>query len=110
MIKLYLASAYSDPDILIREVNYQKAVAASAELHTLGYIVYAPIVSWHQVAKLYPKIDKVKAWIPYEIAFLNWCDILCVLKTPNYSKSKGIRREIKLAKKLGKPVMYFPWE
>jgi len=110
MIKLYLASAYNDPSADIREINYMKAVNACAELHKLGYIVYAPIVSWHQVAIACPEIDEIKAWIPYEIAFLNWCDILCVLKTPYYSRSKGIKREIRYAKKLGKPVMYFPWE
>jgi len=110
MIKLYLASAYSDPDPAQEQANYSKAVDACAKLHELGYLVYSPIVHWHIVAKSHNLNGSAEYWVEYAFAFIQWCDILCVLKTPNYSKSKGVKGEIKFAKKLGKPVMYFPWE
>uniref|UniRef100_A0A6M3L2M8 DUF1937 domain-containing protein n=1 Tax=viral metagenome TaxID=1070528 RepID=A0A6M3L2M8_9ZZZZ len=111
MIKLYLASAYSDPIPEVVKENYYNALNAAVDLYNLGYVVYSPIVHCHAMANISPQLyeQPLAWWFEREKEFIDWCDILCVLKTSNYSKSKGIKGEMKYAKKIGKPIMFFPW-
>ena len=96
-IKLYLASAYSDDP----GKGYIAAMGASARLHGLGYTVYSPIVSWHEIAKMCNIEEDWEYWWEHDKQFIDWCDILCVLATPGVNKSKGVRAEIRYAKKIG---------
>ena len=113
--KIYLASPYSSPmdprwtekqKEIQMGMRHSEAVTAAVYLVNKGYIVYSPIVTWHPVAKKHCLPRDHNYWERMDNAFIEWCDILMVLKLKGWEESIGVGKEIRLANTLGRTVGY----
>ena len=108
---VYLASTYSDPDPNIRRKRYTSAMAACRLLLSSHpfWIVYSPIVHWHNIATLYSLPVDFAAWSNHDQLMIEKSDQLLILASPRWPQSKGIQAEIKIAQSLNKPIhLYDP--
>jgi len=101
MKKVYVAGKYSADNVIDVLHNIREGVKVSAFLIKKGY---APFCAWldHQFS-FYEDIS-VEQYYQYSIAFLKVCD--CMLVLPDWQKSKGTAKEIRIAKSLKIPVYY----
>lgn len=104
--RIYLASPYSHPDADVREERFQAVCVAAAGLMSKGHMVFSPIAHSHCIAKAgklptdwtyWKRIDEVEIAASAEV----W-----VLMLPGWHVSTGVREELAVAAKLGKPVRY----
>ena len=95
-IKVYIASPYTKGDVA---VNVKRQLDCTDELMTLGFVPYTPLYSHFQhMAHPRPYQD----WIDLDLEWIPACD--CLLRLPG--ESSGADNEVKLARKLGKPIFY----
>lgn len=104
MTKIYLASPYSDPDPAIREHRFSMICEKAGELMNEGYIVYSPIAHSHPIACQCELPTDWNFWEKFDRAFIEWADEVWVYMLPGWIDSRGVKAEIKIAVKLGKPV------
>lgn len=110
MIKVYVAGAYSDDNVLGVLRNIGRGEQEAANLFSMGY---APFTPWHDkdfiLKNPYAKFD-VKQFQEYSMEWLRLCDV--VLIVPNvkglkdWKHSKGTLAEIEEANKLKIPVVF----
>ena len=103
---IYLASPYTHEQSDVRTYRYIQACKAAAVLIDDGHAVYCPIAHSHGIA-VHGGLDS--DWAAFQAIdeyFLSLCDRLVVLTIPGYDKSEGIKAEIAIARKLGKPIEY----
>jgi len=96
MIKVYIASKYSDGD---KQQNVYLHLEAAHRLIDLGFSVFAPLLS-HYIDLYFPKSYDV--WMNHDLEWLPVCD--CLLRLDG--ESPGADIEVKEAEKLGIPVFY----
>jgi nucleoside 2-deoxyribosyltransferase len=101
----YLASPYSNPDPNVREQRYRAACRATAALLRAGLVVFSPIAHSHALVE-HGLPAKWKFWERFDRAYLERCDLLVVLMLEGWKTSVGVQAEIRIARKLGKPVSY----
>lgn len=105
----YVGTPYSKyPDGL--HVAWTEACKATAYLLRSGLRVYSPIAHTHPVS-MYGEIDPYdhEIWLPADAPFMHNACGLIVVKMCGWEESHGIQEEIKLFKKLGKPVLWMDW-
>lgn len=100
---IYLASPYSHPDKAVREERYNKALECTKWLMKSGVSVFSPIVNSHFLDDVSMDCD---FWVEYDKWFLERCDCLFVLRVDGWEASKGVAREIALARELKKPIFF----
>ena len=105
MKKIYLACPYSNPDPQIMEYRFNEVTKKAADLIQQGYIVYSPITHNHFIAVKYGLPRGWEFWKEFDISFIKWCDVVCILSLDGWKESKGIDAEINIAAKLGKTVV-----
>jgi hypothetical protein len=107
---VYLATPYSKyrPDI---ETAFQHAAALAAKLMQLGMKVYSPIAHGHPLST-YGKVDPFdhSIWLPFDAAIMDKADALLVAKMQGWDVSTGIKHEIDVFLRDGKPVWYLDTE
>ncbi len=110
MIKVYVAGAYSDDNVLGVLKNIGRGEEVAADLFQLGF---APFTPWHDkdfVIKNWEREFTVPMFYEYSMEWLRVCD--CVLIVPNkkglknWQDSNGTLGEIEEALKLDIPVFY----
>jgi hypothetical protein len=109
---IYLASAYSHPDVSVREWRYQQACRATAELLRQGLVVLSPIVHSHPLVT-YGLPTTWDFWSRIDREYLARCDVLAVLMLPGWETSVGVQAEIQAARELGILITYLEpseWE
>jgi len=90
----YLASPYSDPSEIVRELRYRAVESAVvARLHE-GVHVYSPIVHCHPLAVRYDLPKDAKFWMEYNKAMIRLAWEFEVLRLPGWEESVGIKSEI----------------
>lgn len=109
-IKVYVAGAYSDSDVISVLRNIGRGEHYAVELFMKGF---APFTPWHDkdfVLRNWDKEQNVEMFYKYSMEWLRASD--CVFIIPNiegmrdYQESKGTLKEIEEAEKLGIPVFY----
>lgn len=95
MIKVYIAAPYSSNPC----VNTNIAMNVANNLMNLGYYPYCP--HWTHFQHTFHPRPK-KDWLELDKEFLKVCDVVWRLK----GESKGADEEVKLAHKLGIPVVH----
>lgn len=107
MKKIYIACPYSSELESVRELRFQLVCKKTAELMEQGYNVFSPISHSHPVSK-YTKTDACDSefWIYQDLPLLEWADELWIYKLKGWENSKGIKKEIEYAKRLGKQIKY----
>ncbi|NET30679.1 MAG: DUF1937 family protein [Cyanothece sp. SIO1E1] len=110
MIKVYVAGAYSDDNVLGVLKNIGRGQRFSAQLFRRGY---APFCPWHDKSYVidgYMDDFSVQQFYDYSMTWLKCCD--CLLTVPNipglknWEQSKGTLKEIEVAESLNIPVFY----
>lgn len=102
----YLASPYSHPDPLVKELRYLLITRIAAELFNQGYALVEPIGSSHPVAKQFKLPTGYEYWQARDRSMISKCDGVIVAKLPGWRESVGVTDEIHYAKEIGKPVYY----
>jgi len=104
--KIYLACPYSHDDPEVRESRVDAADMQAAQLMEAGHIVYSPLSHSHRIAYYIDNHLDHEFWLKQCLPFVDWCDEVWVMKLKGYKESRGIKKETKHAKKIGKPVKY----
>lgn len=98
----YLATPYTDANVMVMESRYWLAVELVAELVHLGKEVFSPIVHSHQISKL-NQTGGYEFWRKFDERMIRDSDEFCIALMFGASKSEGIREELKYARSIGKP-------
>ena len=106
MKRIYLASPYSNPDIMVKEQRFLAACGKAGELMSLGFLVYSPIAHSHPIAKICDLPTDFKYWQEVNHEYILWADEVWVLMLPDWEYSAGIKNEIKFADSLDKTVRF----
>lgn len=101
-MKIYLAIPYFGNE----KTSFIKANQKAAELMKSGHIVFSPISHSHPIAIQCGLPGDYEFWAEFDYSFLEWCDELWVYCLTGWKQSKGVAAEIKIAKKLNKPIQY----
>ena len=102
---IYLASPYSHPNSIIREIRFHDACLATAQLLRTGHSVFSPIVHGHPLVATGLPTDW-SYWEPFDRDHIERCDEVIVLTLDGWKTSIGVTAEIGIARELGKPVRY----
>lgn len=104
-MKLYLSIPYSG----MEATSFRVANYVAGKLMEQGHTVFSPISHSHPIAAECDLHEGWEFWKRQDEPFIEWCDELCVVMLKGWKKSKGVHEEIKIAKKLGKPVQYIKY-
>ncbi len=102
----YLALPYTHEDGYIENCRAEISDCIAAYLTSQGRVVFAPISAWHHIAKKYKLPGNFEYWAILDEEFIKRCDKLLVIKLNGWKESKGLKLELKLANKYGKPIEY----
>jgi len=105
-MKIYLAAPYTSDNeeeisFRIKEINL-----FAGHLMSLNYIIYSPLSMFHTIAKDNNFPISADFYSQQNEEFIKWCDYLFILCLPKWEKSKGIKEEIKMARKYSKGIIY----
>lgn len=100
-----VATPYSHPLAVVRELRFHAACRIAADLMRAGRIVYSPVAHSHPIAQHGLPTDW-SYWERADRAFIEVCDDVVVLKLDGWRESEGVQCEIQIATELGKPVRY----
>ena len=100
----YLASPYSHPNPIVKQMRYLLAAAAGAELFKKGYTLLEPIATSHPAASLFSLPTGYASWMERDRRMIEKADGLIVLTLPGWTTSTGVSDEIDFAHDQYKPV------
>lgn len=110
---IYLASPYSinaptssKEGRELREFRFKEALRYTAEYSKLGEVVFSPIVHSHPMSWHHDMPGTWDFWSKIDYVFIDNCEVVRVLKMPDWEQSVGINAELEYAKKIGKPIEY----
>ena len=107
-LKIYLAVPYNDKDPKVRQERFDKVNLIAARLMNTGLLIFSPISHTHPIAQADDLPKDWAFWQRYDITFIEWCDEMYVLQLPGWKESVGVQAEIKIARRLNKPIVYLP--
>ncbi len=103
---VYLASPYSDPSVDVMRARFAAARRATAQMMGKGLHVFSPIVHNHPLATMHDLPVEWPYWSAFDLAMLERCDRLAVLRLSGWEDSVGVAAEIEFMTVLGRPVEY----
>jgi hypothetical protein len=104
---IYLASPYTHAERWGEADRYDKVARATSIMLQRGWHVFSPIVHSHPLATQYGCPQDGDFWMRVDSEYLRRCDELWVLRLPGWKESKGVRRELELARELDIRVRSF---
>lgn len=102
----YLASPYSSPDPVVKEMRYTVICAIGAVLHNMGYALIEPIASSHPVAQKFQLPTGYEFWQNRDRLMIDHSDGVIVAMMQGWEQSVGVTDEIAYAESIGKPVYF----
>jgi len=102
----YLASPYSSPNPLVREMRFRQACAAAKKLMAQGEKVFSPIAHSHPIDTHFDAPQPAHFWLDQDFAILRHASCVKVLKLHGWQDSKGIAQEVAFAQHANIPVEY----
>lgn len=104
---IYLATPYTHPDRLIREVRAERAIRIAANYVAMGEHVFSPIAYGHTLYETGVFADFTAAgWEAFNTNMLIRATELRIVRMPGYDQSDGIAKEIALALQINLPISY----
>lgn len=107
---IYLATPYTAGgarELTLRK-RYKAALKYTAECTAKGEVIFSPIVHSHPMTRC--GVDGLGKtwdfWQKIDLAFIDACEKVRVLKLPRWNKSTGVKAEIDYALSIGKIVEY----
>ncbi len=85
---------------------YAEACWIAGRLWKAGVPVFCPIIQTHSLSKMVDLPSTFDFWANYDHAMINASDGMIVAKMLGWEDSAGIKAEIAICAKLGKPVTY----
>jgi hypothetical protein len=101
---IYLGSPYTSLDAFVMEQRYTWVKWATAEIIHTGRTVFSPINHCHPLALSYDLPRDIDFWENYDANFIRAADWVWILQLDGWSGSRGIKRELEIAKAYEKPV------
>lgn len=102
---IYLASPYTDKDTKIETKRFKLAAKiAGKAMDKFKVDIYSPIAHGHTIDKAAKLKWTAEQWYNYSFRMLEHCDEIWVLDIPGYPASKGVQRELMLAKEKDMPI------
>lgn len=118
MKKIYLAIPYTE----IKDKSFRIANRVAGLLIEMGYVVFSPISHSHSIWSECKDLleNDFETWMAQDEPFLQWADELYVIDIKSNSldsdglgliyRSKGVKREIEIAKELKKPIILIQYD
>ncbi len=103
---IYLAQPYTDPDTRVRESRYDAALRVTADYTKLGFLIYSPIVHYHNIAVRFHLPGDFTFWRELNFRALSRCSEIWILPLEGWEKSLGLRAEIREAARLNLQPTY----
>jgi len=106
---VYLASPFTHKSQKVMDYREELVSIAAAELTALHRVaLFLPITQSYRMCQLRPKLfgTTFLAWQDIDLAAIDNCDELWVLKIDGWKKSVGVIAEIKYATEGNIPVKY----
>jgi hypothetical protein len=112
----YLACPHHHPDSKVMEYRQMKATQIAAALIREGVVIFSPLSHCQNMLNLPWSWE---FWEHQDRPFVEMSERLLVLCLPGWKQSKGVQKEIELAKMMSIPIMYlnkegvpcsFEWE
>lgn len=102
----YLGSPYSKYPSGIEQA-FKDISALAGRLLSEGVKCYSPIAHTHPIA-IHGNLDPYdhKIWLPFDEAIMEKADGMIVAKMEGWDTSYGIKHEIEVFTKAGKPIFY----
>lgn len=107
---IYVASPYTHPDPAVAQARYERVADYSAKCMLAGEFVFSPIAHHHPIAQRHVMPTDWEFWKRIDTAMLASSVGMRVLMMPGWEKSVGVTAEIEIAKELGIPVEFVPWQ
>lgn len=103
---IYFASPYSHPNSEVRQKRFEVINSCVAELMLTGVVVYSPISHNHPIAVSNQLPTGWEFWNRLDEVFIHHCSSILVLQLKGWRDSVGVKAELEIAKKFGKPIYY----
>ena len=103
--KLYLGLPYSDNNSKVMQYRFEVANQIAAELMNMGYYVFSPISHSHPISVQCGLPGDYFYWKKWNRSFLEWAEVLIVVKLEGWKRSEGLNGEVDVISVLGKPVI-----
>lgn len=103
---IYLASPYSHTDKAVMELRAKQVAKFAGYMMKQGLIVFSPIAHGHSIAMEHALPTDFAFWENHCKAFLEVSGCLYVLKLEGWQHSKGVKAEVRMAKKMNLPIYY----
>lgn len=106
--RIYLATPYTHPDLVIRRTRFEAVTRAAGALMQCGFVVFSPITMGHPICEVCADIPgDFTYWENACLSYLSdWATALMVLTLDGWRESRGVVREIAVAREWGLPVTY----
>jgi hypothetical protein len=105
--RIYLASPYSHPSEGVRNWRFKQVTELAAYLFMQhDYVFLLPITQGHLLAQIGNIESDFARWETQSLGMLAACDEMWVAKLEGWKDSKGVKAEIKYAKKNKIPIKY----
>ncbi len=101
---IYLAGPYSHDDPAVREWRYRQHAEELMFRMKRGENVFSPIVYSHFVCQEYRVGTCWETWRKLDLEILRRCTKMLVLALPGWRESRGLRAEMREAKRHGLPI------
>ena len=108
MSMVYVASPYTHPDPLVREIRMllvEQYVVRKVK-NSPGEFYYSPIVYAHALGNRYELPKEVNFWHGFNLPSLMIAERIEILMLPGWKESKGVSWEIDEALELNKEIKY----
>jgi hypothetical protein len=104
MKRVYIAGPYSGDNVISILDNIRRGMRAATECFLQGHAPFCPWLDFHyQLMLRENETLLVEDYYKYSIAWLAVSDGVWIL--PNSEKSKGVQKEVKIAKILNIPIV-----
>ena len=103
---IYVASPYSHPDAVVRNIRYERVLYYCAELMKKGEVAFSPIVYGHQFALLGQAQTDHIWWKKFNEYMLRSSKEMHVFMLAGWKESAGVNHEIDYADKLNLEVKF----
>lgn len=106
----YLASPYSHKHRKVMERRYHQVVEVAAFLMANDKVIFCPIAHSHPIGLVLDSPTDHAFWERQDMPLLVHASSVIVLCLDGWKESRGVQREIAIARDLGIPVDYMDYE
>lgn len=106
MIDIYLGLPYMHDSPTMMDIRADVSDLVARDLANHGKKIYAPISSWHSIAKKYEMRCDWEFWQELDEEFIRCSNEVHFITLPGWQESTGVNAETCLAKALDKPISY----